>query len=85
MPHRKRITAAVTAAMDLAPDATQAAKLRAHCEWELAATLANLEMDDLETSEILALLAVLCPVHARALPSGGAEEPTEAGGDLRVV
>ena len=64
-----RISRAVDAAMDLAPDATQSEKLRRHCEWEVTEILSHIKMSDLSTSELLALLAVLCPVHSRALPN----------------
>lgn len=44
-----------------------AANLDEHVRWELKEVLSRLRYADLTTSEILALLAILCPAHSRVI------------------
>lgn len=73
----ERLSHAVGTAVDLAPDEASADNLRAHCLWEVDQVLSHLELEDFETSELLALLAVICPVHSRVLPGTWVSTPED--------
>ena len=57
----------VKAALALIPDAESEDGLDAHVRWELKEVLSRLKYDDLTTSEVMALLAILCPAHSRVI------------------
>lgn len=57
----------IEAALALMPDEEGEANLDAHVRWELKEVLSRIRYDDLSTREVMALLAVLCPVHSRVI------------------
>lgn len=54
-------------ALALMPDADGEADLNEHVRWELHAVLSRLCLTDFTTREVMALLAVLCPIHSRVI------------------
>ncbi len=59
---------------------TTTTQSRAHLEWELRQMLSHVQPKDLETSEMLAMVEILRPAHARVL-----EIPTGHTPVLRIV
>lgn len=53
--------------LDSMPTGLVQERTRAHLVWELKEMLAHIQPEDLRCSELLALIAVLHPVHARVL------------------
>jgi hypothetical protein len=53
--------------LDCMPTAQAQQRTRAHLEWELKEMLKHISPKDLRTSELLTLIAILHPVHARVL------------------
>lgn len=53
--------------LDAMPTDIVQQRTRAHLVWELKEMLAHVRPEDLRCSELLALIAVLHPVHARVL------------------
>lgn len=49
--------------------------LRPHMLWELNQIMQRIKPDDLATSEIMGLLAVLVPIHSRFLDDRGISPP----------
>ena len=54
-------------ALALVPDAAGEANLDEHVRWELGEVLNRLRMEDLSTREVMALLALLAPIHSRVI------------------
>lgn len=54
-------------ALALIPDAAGEEDLDDHVRWELGEVLGRLRMEDLSTREAMALLALLAPIHSRAI------------------
>lgn len=63
----ERMGQAVSTAVNLAPDESAADRLRSHCLAEAEWVFKRIRLTDFETSELLALLAVICPVHSRRI------------------
>ena len=61
------IRAHIIRVLDCMPDKLIQHRTRVHLEWELKEMLKRIKARDLETSELLALIAILHPVHARVL------------------
>lgn len=57
----------IAKALALMPGEEGEANLDDHVRWELKEVLSRLTYDDLSTREVMALLAILCPVHSRVL------------------
>lgn len=76
------INYAVETASRLMPDEESARKLDAHCRWELGQVFSHICIADLYSAEVLALLAILCPVHSRVL--GGCEQVADRP-TLRII
>lgn len=57
----------VLKALALMPNAREEAALEEHVRWELRVVLSRLQLADLTTRETMAVLALLCPVHARVI------------------
>lgn len=55
--------------------------LRPHMLWELDQIMRKVKPEDLTTSEVMGLLAILVPVHSRFLDAGPAVPPVP----LRLV
>lgn len=64
----------IAKALALMPDTQGEANLDEHVRWELHAVLSRLCLADFTTREVMALLAVLCPVHARVIREHDASE-----------
>lgn len=62
-----RLSYAVSSAIDMIPDDEAADQLEAHCRWSLTEVMKKVKPSDCTASEVVALLAVLAPVHARIL------------------
>lgn len=63
----EHISYAVKAAGRLMHDTDSTARLDAHCRWELDQIFGHIRLSDLTSAEVMALLAVLAPVHSRVL------------------
>lgn len=61
------INYAVETASRLMHDEESTRNLAPHCLWELREILSHIDYTDLLPAEVLALLAILCPVHSRVL------------------
>lgn len=64
---QQRIDHAIQAAVQLSGDD----RLRNHLLWEAREVLGRLKLSDFTTAELLAVLAVVCPIHSRLLPRRG--------------
>lgn len=64
-----RLTCAVDAASKLMYDEESEQRLDAHCRWELGEVFKHIRIADLLPAEVLAALAIFCPVHSRVLVS----------------
>jgi hypothetical protein len=53
--------------LDCMPTEQAQQRTRAHLEWELKEMLKHISPKDFRTSELLTLIAVLHPIHARVL------------------
>lgn len=62
-----RINKAVQTATDLMYDDDSTDGLDAHCRWELGEVFKHIRISDLLSTEVLAALAIFCPVHSRVL------------------
>lgn len=66
----------IMTAMALMPDQAGEDRLDLHCRAELEWVLSRIQYSDLTTTETMALLAILCPVHARVIgPHAGPNRP----------
>lgn len=74
------IRAQINRVLDCVPTEIIQQRLRAHLEWELKEVLKRIKARDLNTSELLALIAILNPVHARVLDKVVSDKPI-----LRIV
>jgi hypothetical protein len=72
--------AQINRVLDCMPTEVAQQRTRAHLEWELKEMLRRIHARDLSTSEILALIAILHPAHARVLSPVVGNKPT-----LRIV
>lgn len=61
------IRAHINRVLDAMPTEMAQQRTRAHLEWELKEMLKHIRSQDLKTSELLALIAILHPAHARVL------------------
>lgn len=61
------IRAHIIRVLDCMPTEIAQERTRAHLEWELKEMLKHIQAQDLLTSEIIALIAILHPAHARVL------------------
>lgn len=57
------------------PDEHAEQRSRAHLEWELREILTRVQPKDLLTSELLALIIILLPAHARVLDTPACGRP----------
>lgn len=62
-----RLNHAVGTAIGMMRDDDAAEKLEAHCRWELRELMKRVKPSDCTAMEVMAILAVLAPVHARVL------------------
>jgi hypothetical protein len=69
------IKAHINRVLDCMPSDIVQARTRAHLEWELKEMLKRIKAKDLRTSEMLALIAILHPVHARVLDKVVTDKP----------
>lgn len=70
LPRDSLITDRVQLAIDFAESADDD-EIRPHNMWQLQRMLTDMEPDDLLTTEIVALIAVLVPAHSRWLARRG--------------
>lgn len=80
-----RITCAVNAASKLMYDEESEQRLDAHCRWELGEILKHIRISDLLSAEVLAVLAILCPVHSRVLAARISPQEVEHRPILSVI
>lgn len=74
------IRAHINRVLDCMPDEQAQQCTRAHLEWELKEMLKRIRARDLNASELLTLIAILHPVHARVLDKIISDKPI-----LRIV
>lgn len=74
-------------AMRFVPDEYITRSCEAHFRWELREILSHIDWSDLLAGEVLALLAVLCPVHNRVLTGEGSgpDLSGDSGGPVLTV
>ena len=70
----------ITHAMNIAVGLAHDDHIRKHCLWEAREVMGRIRLSDFETSELLAVLAVMCRVHSRILP----DSPTAILGEHEV-
>lgn len=69
------IRAHINRVLDAMPTEQAQQRTRTHLEWELKEMLKRIQPRDLWTSEMLALIAILHPVHARVLAPSFGDKP----------
>lgn len=69
--HDKRVARALA----LVPDGEGEALLDEHVRWEFEAVLSRLQLDDFTTREVVAVLAIIAPIHSRVIRSLNGGQP----------
>lgn len=81
------IKAHINRVLDCMPTEQAQRRTRAHLEWELKEMLKHISPKDFRTSELLTLIAILHPIHARVLTPVFGNKPilTIVAGDPAVA
>ena len=74
------LTRRLTATISIGATTEAEERLHPHLLWEIREILKRVKPTDLYPSELLALLAILCPAHARVLRSLNVEPVIGPGG-----